>query len=146
MKREHYIQSQFAPQDDVLEEVLRSINARNMPAISVSPESGKLMTLLAKISGAGQVLEIGALGGYSGIHLMRGLPGNGQLISLELNPEYAELAHENMKKAGFGDRVSDVHDKGTVALRRFNKRAANHPKLDSTLIPIGDGITLSRVK
>jgi predicted O-methyltransferase YrrM len=37
-----------------------------------------------KISGVKEILEIGALGGYSGICLVRGLREEGHLTSLEL--------------------------------------------------------------
>lgn len=67
-----YIDSVFSKQDTLLEEVVASIKENGMPSISVSPSSGKLLTLLISISGAKDVLEIGALGGYSGICLARG--------------------------------------------------------------------------
>ncbi|CAK6477798.1 O-methyltransferase [Peribacillus simplex] len=61
-----YIDSLFYTKDDLLEEVIASILENGMPSISVSPSSGKLLTMLISISGAKNVLEIGALGGYSG--------------------------------------------------------------------------------
>jgi len=44
-----------------------------LPAISVSPSSGKLLTMLVSMTKAQSILEIGALGEYSGICLARGL-------------------------------------------------------------------------
>lgn len=67
-----YIDSVFSNEDDLLEEVVSSIKENGMPSISVSPSSGRLLTMLVSISGAKHVLEIGALGGYSGICLARG--------------------------------------------------------------------------
>lgn len=57
-----YIDSVFYKQDALLEEVISSIKQKGMPSISVSPSSGKLLTMLVSISGAKNVLEIGALG------------------------------------------------------------------------------------
>ncbi len=65
----HYIDAVFNESDVLLEEVISSIKENGMPSISVSPSSGKLLTMLISISGAKNVLEIGALGGYSGICL-----------------------------------------------------------------------------
>lgn len=67
-----YIDAVFTREDALLEEVLSSIQENGMPSISVSPSTGKLLTMLVSISGAKRVLEIGALGGYSGICLARG--------------------------------------------------------------------------
>ena len=101
-----YIESVFTKSDPLLEDVLHSIEENGMPSKSVSPSSGQLLTLLASMSKAKHVLEIGALGGYSGICLLRGTEPGGTLTSLELQESYAELAKNNVTKAGFGDRVS----------------------------------------
>ncbi len=205
-----YIDSVFSKQDDVLKEVLVSINENGMRNISVSPSTGKLLTMLVSLTGAKKVLEIGALGGYSGICLARGFGSEGTLTSLELEENYAKLAYTNLSKAGFGNQVTyltgpalqsleklvneqkrfdfffidadkgnyenylecciqlaepgaliaidNVLARGSVAdpdsqpmrhtefMRTFNEKVANHPHLESVLVPIGDGLTLSKVK
>ncbi|RRQ47790.1 O-methyltransferase [Maribacter algicola] len=40
----------------------------------------------------------------------------------------------------------DKNDKATKVLLDYNKKLSNHPKLDTVLLPIRDGLTLSRVK
>lgn len=206
----HYIDSVFYTKDALLEEVISSIKVNGMPSISASPSSGNLLTMLISISGAKNVLEIGALGGYSGICLARGFGKEGRLTSLELEERYAKLAHRNLSKAGFGEQVSymtgpalrslekllaeqkrfdfffidadkvnyknyleycikladpgalivadnalaggSVADSGagpkryTAFMKQFNETVANHPHLQSILIPIGDGMTVSKVK
>ncbi|WJH34569.1 O-methyltransferase [Paenibacillus sp. CC-CFT747] len=101
---EQYVDSLFA-KDEQLEAVKQSIRDNSMPEISVPSGYGRLLTLLVKLGGAKRILEIGALGGYSGICLARGLGEDGKLVSLELKEEYAELAHRNLKEAGLGDKV-----------------------------------------
>ncbi|MBO9604362.1 MAG: O-methyltransferase [Paenibacillaceae bacterium] len=102
--REQYAES-LAAHDADLERVKEGIRRHGMPEISIAPGYGKLLTMLVRMTGAGRVLEIGALGGYSGICLARGLADGGTLTSLELKPEYAELAHEHLRQAGLGDKV-----------------------------------------
>lgn len=206
----NYIDTVFHHEDSQLEEVISSITENGMPSISVSPSSGKFLTMLISLSGARNVLEIGALGGYSGICLARGFGREGKLTSLELEEKYAKLAYYNLAKAGFGDQVSYIigqalqnleglvrdnnkfdfffidadkenYEKyleycialaepgalivadnvlagGSVAdlnakpkrysdlMKSFNETVANHNQLESLLIPIGDGMTVSRVK
>ncbi|OAS87951.1 MULTISPECIES: O-methyltransferase [Metabacillus] len=209
MNVEEYIHSLFTKDDAILDKVLESIHANGMRNISVPPEIGKLLTLLVKISGAKEILEIGALGGYSGICLVRGLREEGHLTSLELKEEYAQLAHENLQRAGFGDRVTyytgealksldqleknekrfdfifidadkenypnyldrsirlanpgalivgdNVLQRGQVCdasyvdlrtenMRAFNQRMANDPDLESIILPVGQGLSIGRVK
>ncbi|MGP0585057.1 O-methyltransferase [Paenibacillus timonensis] len=87
--------------DEVLERVTQSIADSGMRDVSIAPGYGRLLTLLVKLAGAKNVLEIGALGGYSGICLARGLSTGGRLLSLELKKENAELAQANLREAGF---------------------------------------------
>ncbi|UFJ42513.1 O-methyltransferase [Brevibacillus humidisoli] len=208
MEKVEYIRSLFVGEDPVLADVLQTIKEKNMPQISVAPECGKLLTMLVRISGAKQILEIGALGGYSGICLLRGTQPDGRLTSLELEPEYAALAGGNLRRAGFGEQVTYLlgdaldslarlkqeqkrfdfffidadkinypqylewsirlanpgalivadnvlrngrvidetnQDPAIEALRTFNQQLADHPRLESLLIPIGDGLAVARV-
>lgn len=106
MTREEFVQSVVACEDEVLREIKEGILAHKMPPISVPPELGRLLTLLVRMSGAKRVLEIGALGGYSGVCLARGLGPDGTLTSLELSPQFADFAAANLAKAGFAGRVT----------------------------------------
>jgi predicted O-methyltransferase YrrM len=63
--------------------------------------------MLAEITGAHSILEIGTLGGYSSIWLARGLRAGGRLITLEIDPKHAEVAQRNVARAGLA-KVVDV--------------------------------------
>lgn len=90
------------PADSDLARVSAAIRQRGMPDISVAPGYGRLLTMLAAATHRRAALEIGALAGYSGICIARGLAAGGTLTSLELRPEYAELAAANLAAAGYG--------------------------------------------
>ncbi len=100
-----YIEGLFAPSDEALEAALEETRRAGLPEIQVSPNQGKLLGLLVEISGVRRILEVGALGGYSTIHLARALPEGGALISLELEERNAEVARENIRRAGLGERT-----------------------------------------
>ncbi|MBO9597848.1 MAG: class I SAM-dependent methyltransferase [Cohnella sp.] len=196
------------PPDAELARVNEAIKAAGMPEISVAPGYGRLLTMLVKISGASKALEIGALGGYSGICLARGLPGSGKLVSLELRADYAAVAEANVAAAGFGAlteyrigeasrSLADLAEQGAKfdfffidadkenypnyleacirlsnpgaiiaadntllrgrtldpakqgpsvqAVREFNRRIANDPRLLGVHLPSYDGLALARV-
>ena len=65
--------NQLFQEDELLLKVKEAIRSNNMPEVSVAPAYGRLLTFLAKTSKAEAVLEIGVLGGYSGICLARGM-------------------------------------------------------------------------
>ena len=54
------------------------------------------------------VLEIGTLIGYSAILIALNLPQEGRVVTIEMNPESARLAEENIQKAGFADKI-EIH-------------------------------------
>lgn len=215
-KINHYANGLFGQKDPYLDRVTSSLEERGIRNISVPPASGQWLTALVKMKAPKHVLEIGALGGYSGICMLKGLGKDGSLTSLELEKEYANLAEENVRAAGYGEQVSyiignakdslreligqgrqfefffidadkesyreyldccielatdgavilmdNVLVQGLVAdveadldalpenkrervriMRELNSYVSGHPKLDSALLPIGDGILCSTV-
>src|SRR5437016_2869426 len=89
--------------DSALDAALDSSAAAGLPEISVTPSLGKLLWLLARVQGAKKILEIGTLGGYSTIWLARALSPGGRLVTLEVDPGYAEIARANIAQAGVAE-------------------------------------------
>lgn len=102
---ERYLNELFLPPDPELDAALQASDAAGLPHINVTPNHGKLLYLLAKLQGARRILEIGTLGGYSTIWLARALPPNGELISLEANTTHANVARDNIARAGLAEVV-----------------------------------------
>ncbi|KZT66129.1 S-adenosyl-L-methionine-dependent methyltransferase [Daedalea quercina L-15889] len=86
--------------DEALETAREYSAEKGLPPQSVSPEVGKLLHLLVRSVGAKRVLEIGTLGGYSAIWMGRALPEDGEVITCERNEHHAQVARENIAKAG----------------------------------------------
>ncbi len=91
--------------DRALEEALAANAAAGLPSIDVSAPQGKLLHLLARMTGAKKALEIGTLGGYSTIWLASALPDDGRLITLEWSGRHAEVARRNVARAGLSAKV-----------------------------------------
>jgi predicted O-methyltransferase YrrM len=102
---DEYFAGLFLPVDSALEETLDRSAAADLPPISVAPNQGKLLELLARMQRSRRILEIGTLGGYSTIWLARALPSDGRLVTLELEPLHAEVARKNIDRAGLGPLV-----------------------------------------
>ena len=99
---DRYLADRVVTADPALDAALEASAAAGLPAISVSPLQGKLLHLIARISGARRILEIGTLGGYSTIWLARALPADGVHITLEAEPTLAHVARSNIARAGDG--------------------------------------------
>ncbi|MBA3558687.1 MAG: O-methyltransferase [Gemmatimonadaceae bacterium] len=102
---DQYFSESLLPSDPVLESALEASVTAGLPAISVSPNQGKFLQMLAQIAGVRSILEIGTLGGYSTIWLARALGSGGRLITLEVDPKHAEVARLNVSRARLQDVV-----------------------------------------
>lgn len=201
-----YITDTFIQEDDLLKQIVTDTEAKNIPLIQVSPETGKLLGMFIKMIGAKNVLEIGTLTGYSSIWMARALPPDGSVTTLELTYEHADEAEKNFSAAGLENKITLIRGKalesldllagktfdmvfidadkencvnyfnklinmirsggliitdntlrrgevidpdpgpGAKGIIAYNKLAANDSRVESILIPIDDGITLSYVK
>jgi predicted O-methyltransferase YrrM len=109
-----YLTDLFIPPDPALDAALEASTDAGLPPISVAPNQGKLLMLLARMRGARNILEIGTLGAYSTIWLARALPPDGRLVTLEYDPKHAEVARGNLERAGL-TAVVDLREGAALA-------------------------------
>ena len=103
-----YLAGHLLEHDGALEAALARNARAGLPRADVSAAQGALLQLLARLSGARRILELGTLGGYSTIWLGRALPPDGRLVTLEAEPRHAEVARANIVAAGLGGVVEIV--------------------------------------
>jgi predicted O-methyltransferase YrrM len=102
---DRYITDTLVGSDPALDAALQASADAGLPPIAVTANQGKLLHLLALVSRARSILEIGTLGGYSTIWLARALPSEGRLITLEADPKHAKVAQANIDSAGLAEVV-----------------------------------------
>jgi caffeoyl-CoA O-methyltransferase len=102
---DHYISNLLGHEDDALIAATESLKEAGMPAISISPNQGKFLQLLALLCKAHKILELGTLAGYSTIWMARALPEDGHLITIESDPKHAAVAEKNITRASLASRV-----------------------------------------
>ncbi|HTT70351.1 MAG TPA: O-methyltransferase [Anaeromyxobacteraceae bacterium] len=95
----------FVPEDAVLAEIRARAAREGLPPIAVGPMDGLHLEVLARAAAAKRAVEIGTLGGYSGVCLARGLGPDGLLHTFEVEPEHARVARESFERAGVAGRV-----------------------------------------
>jgi predicted O-methyltransferase YrrM len=100
-----YIRRLFAAEDAALQSARRRHESDDLPTIHISPDEGKLLHVLLRAVRARRVLEIGTLGGYSGIWIARALPEGGTLTTIERDPRHAAVARRSFREAGVADQI-----------------------------------------
>jgi caffeoyl-CoA O-methyltransferase len=111
---ENYVRETFSAEDEILSTIRSEIPRRGLPAITVRPEEGRFLQFIVAASGARLAVEIGTLGGYSGVWIARGLRAGGKLITIEVSEKHAAVAADHFMMAGVTDkvelRVGEAHE------------------------------------
>jgi caffeoyl-CoA O-methyltransferase len=95
----------YGPQDGILREIRERSAAAGLPPIEVGAFDGLHLEVIARAAGARRAVEIGTLGGYSGVCLLRGMGEGAFLHTFELDPRRAEVARASFDRAGLRARV-----------------------------------------
>ncbi len=97
-----YLETLLPERDEVFREMERTAEETGFPHIG--PYMGGLLELLARISGARVVFELGSGFGYSAAWFARGLAERGRVILTDLREENRKRALEYFRRLGFEDR------------------------------------------
>jgi O-methyltransferase len=207
-----YIRDVSLREDTILQQLRETTSELPMgEAMQVMPEEGQLLTLLAGLTPARNILEIGTFTGYSTLCLARALTPNGRLVTCDITDRWPRIGAEYWHKAGVADQIDvrigdatatlktliaeqgpgtfdfvfvdadkrgypdyyemalilldargliavdntlffgrvidpDADDADTAGIRAFNAMVRDDPRVDLSLIPMADGITLIRKK
>lgn len=118
-----YLEDVFHERDPMCATLSERANQAGLPDIAISPDVGRLLTLLASMCGDGGgarlALELGTLAGYSGSCIARGLNPAGRLITVEPEPRHADFARKHFDAMGFGGRVEIRRTTGIEVLPKL---------------------------
>lgn len=117
-----YARKLFGDEDDQLSTLMERAVEAGLPAIAVSPDVGRLLKILTSLTPGRLALEIGTLGGYSGIWIARGLADDGKLVTIEPEDLHADFAESEFQTAGLGDRVEVVRGAALEVLPELGDR------------------------
>ncbi|KAF2094981.1 S-adenosyl-L-methionine-dependent methyltransferase [Rhizodiscina lignyota] len=118
--------------DPRLQKALDASKAAGLPEIYISEQQGQYLSIICQLVGAKNVLEIGALGGYSTIWLAK---TGAHVTSIEINPKHRDVALANTKGQGF-DNVDVILGS---SLEVMPKLAEEGKKFDLVFIDAGWG-------
>jgi caffeoyl-CoA O-methyltransferase len=102
---ERYVIDTYEPEDAILAEARERAAAAGLPGIQIAPLDTRHLEVLVRAAGVRKAVEIGTLGGYSGVSIARGLMPGGVLHTIDIEPRHAAVAAETFRRAGVEDRV-----------------------------------------
>lgn len=99
-----YIRKLFATEDRLLTKIKEDAIAINRP-INITPDEGKLLQLLVKLSKSKKILEIGTFYGYSTIWIARALSDGGIVYTIEREIDSYSKAESNFIEAKLDKKI-----------------------------------------
>ncbi len=115
-----YLYQLLPRRDAVLREIERLAKQRNIPIIG--PAVGRLIALVARISGARRIFEMGSAVGYSTIWLARAAGPGSRIYYTDGDPENARRAREYFERAGVAGRVEILVGDALALIRKVPGR------------------------
>jgi caffeoyl-CoA O-methyltransferase len=103
----HYLVEHGTPPDRILRDLAAETASKlgGLAGMQIAPEQGAFMTLVARLIGAVNAIEVGTFTGYSALCIARGLPSNGSLLCCDVSDEFTSVGRPYWEKAGVADRI-----------------------------------------
>lgn len=103
---ENYARSRSHPPSSLFEELARVTRHKtSMPQMQVGPLEGAFLRMLVRLTRARRVLEIGTFTGYSALAMAEALPEDGELVTLDMDPEATRIAREFWGRSEHGKKI-----------------------------------------
>ncbi|MFI5320754.1 MAG: O-methyltransferase [Myxococcota bacterium] len=101
-----YLVAHGSPPDAVQRELIaETAKLGPIAVMQVAPEQGAFLTLIARLIGAREAVEVGTFTGYSSLALARGLAPGGRLLCCDVSAEWTAIARRAWERAGVADRI-----------------------------------------
>lgn len=101
-----YCLAHTSPADPLLDELAAYTRAHcQLPQMLTGPVEGTFLRMLVQVSNARRVLEIGTFTGYSALSMAAGLPGDGTLITCDIDAETQTIARMFWARSPHGRKI-----------------------------------------
>jgi caffeoyl-CoA O-methyltransferase len=101
-----YLVAHGTPPDELQRRLIAETKTLGAIAgMQIAPEQGAFLTILTRLIGARQAVEVGTFTGYSALCIARGLPDDGHLLCCDVNEEWTSIARRYWAEAGVESRI-----------------------------------------
>jgi caffeoyl-CoA O-methyltransferase len=121
---QEYSREVFGREDAGLTALMAEAVEAGLPDIAISADVGRLIKMITSCTKGRLALEIGTLGGYSAIWIVRGLAPDGKLITIEPDDKHIAFAERQFERNGVADRITIRRGKALEVLPELSGEIA----------------------
>jgi len=104
---EAYAADHTTPMSALLEEIEHyTLTSTPFPNMLTGRVEGCLLQFIVRLSGAGQLVDIGTFTGYSALAMAEALPDGGRILTIEHNRDHAAIAQGFFDRSLGGSRIT----------------------------------------
>jgi caffeoyl-CoA O-methyltransferase len=102
-----YVAARTEAPDEVLADLIRETSEAtgDRAGMQIAPDQGALLSLLVRLVGVQQAVEVGTFTGYSSICIARALAPGGSLLCCDVSEHWTDIARRAWDRAGVADRI-----------------------------------------
>jgi caffeoyl-CoA O-methyltransferase len=115
---EIYASNHTTPMSALLEEI-EDYTLTKTPYASMltGRVEGRFLQFVAQLSGARKVVDIGTFTGYSALAMAEALPEDGEVLTIEHNPDFAKTAQEFFDRSPSGHKIKLLQGEAAEILK-----------------------------
>lgn len=100
-----YVREHSLRENSLLQELRVETHELPEKNMQIMPEQGQFLAMLAKLTGAKRILEIGVFTGYGSASMAAALPQNGKLVGLDMSEEWVSIGRKYWEKLGLSEKI-----------------------------------------
>lgn len=106
---EEYALSKTEKHNDLLDQLQKeTYNTMDLPQMLTGPIEGQFLKMMIRVTGAKRVVEVGTFTGYASLSMAEGLPADGKLTTMDLDPVCLALAKKYIDKSEHGKKIEII--------------------------------------
>lgn len=101
-----YLMAHSSRPDEVAQRLIAETKSLgDASGMQISPDEGAFLTVVARLCGARDAVEVGTFTGYSALCIARGLARDGHLLCCDVSAEWTSIARRYWAEAGLADKI-----------------------------------------
>lgn len=118
---EEYALGKTEQHDSVLEELMKETReTQEFPQMLTGPIEGQFLKQMVTITGAKRVVEVGTFTGYASLKMAEGMPADGKLTTLDLNPVCLAVARKYFAKSEHGKKIEVIEGPALESIAKID--------------------------